>query len=38
MEEGQIHYEWFDVYTMNPDGSDVQRLTDNQLFDAHPNW
>jgi len=29
---------WFDIYTMNADGSDVRRLTQNELFDAHPSW
>lgn len=36
--EGERHFEWFDVYTMKPDGTDVRRLTRNQRFDAHPSW
>jgi len=26
------------LYTMNPDGSNVTRLTDNRVFDGHPSW
>ncbi len=29
---------WVEIYTMNGDGSDVRRLTDNGVFDGHPSW
>jgi TolB protein len=29
---------YFDIYTMNPDGSDVQRLTNNLAEDKTPAW
>ncbi len=28
----------FEMYVMNADGSNVQRLTFNQAWDGHPNW
>ncbi len=27
-----------DIYTINPDGSGLARLTDNDVYDSHPNW
>lgn len=38
LDEGGGAWEYFDVYTMDPDGSDVRRITENEHFDAHPNW
>ena len=28
----------FEIYTMNPDGSNVRRLTNNQVLDIQPAW
>jgi tricorn protease-like protein len=28
----------FEMYVMDADGSNVQRLTFNQAWDGHPNW
>ena len=28
----------YEIYTMNPDGSDQQRLTNNDAMDLYPNW
>ncbi len=32
------HPFYFDIYTMNPDGSDIKRLTDNLAEDKTPAW
>ena len=31
-------YDNFEMYVMNADGSNVQRLTFNQACDGHPDW
>jgi len=38
---GDVSRQWFDsreIYVMDADGSNVQRLTFNDAFDGHPNW
>lgn len=37
-EDGEPQWERYEVYIMNPDGSDVRQLTENEHFDAHPSW
>ena len=29
---------WGEIYTMNADGTDVIRLTDNNTYDGTPSW
>jgi Tol biopolymer transport system component len=36
--EGQSHYQHFELYVMNLDGSDRRRLTDNDVGDDSPAW
>ncbi len=31
-------YEFSEIYTMNVDGSELERLTDNTHWDLYPNW
>lgn len=31
-------YDQFEIYTVNVDGSGLNRLTDNQILDGHPGW
>lgn len=31
-------FDFFDLYVMTGDGSNVRRLTSNQYFDGHPTW
>ena len=31
-------YEYTDIYTMNPDGSDQTRLTNNRTWESNPVW
>jgi Tol biopolymer transport system component len=33
-----VVYSEVELYVMRADGSEVRRLTDNEFFDAHPDW
>jgi len=34
----RFRYDEFDIYTIRPDGTDLQRLTDSEGNDAHSHW